>query len=106
MATHWVVSIDSGCRIGGAMKDWGPQLAIGTQKSRLLDHLARAGDMGLCIIDIGAERPFDVLTARNRISELRSAGYQIRGTRCRIHRHKAAVERYYLVGNKSSEETE
>lgn len=63
-----------------------------SQREAVLAALRSAPD-GLCLLDV----PIDLgYTLRNRIGTLRQE-YEIRGERCRKHRHRGPVERYYLV---------
>ena len=67
-----------------------------TQRELILIVL-RDHPEGVCIEDVGRVDPYAVLTARNRISELRADGFDIRSQRCRVHAHRSTVSRYFLV---------
>ena len=65
-----------------------------SQKSEVLELLRYGGDQGLCL----AGAPVDLAyTLRNRVSELRRDGYDIRGERCTRHAHKGPILSYRLV---------
>lgn len=68
-----------------------------TQRDVILSALRSAGSDGVCISDLGAIDWTCVLTARNRISELRASGVAIESERCTRHSHASTVSRYFLV---------
>lgn len=70
-----------------------------SQRTLLLTALRDAGPAGLCITDLGRLDPTAVLTARNRIAELRAGGLRIDGKPCRVHRHRGSVQRYWIVAD-------
>jgi hypothetical protein len=67
-----------------------------TQKQLVLQALRSAGERGLCVTDMGQIDWTAVLTMRNRISEARRSGLDIRGERCLRHAHRGLVYRYTL----------
>lgn len=67
-----------------------------SQKDVIRDALQTAGERGCCITDFGALDWTVVLTARNRVAELRAAGLDIESKPCLQHRHRGGVSRYYL----------
>lgn len=69
---------------------------IRTQRDVILDALKSAGDKGLCISDLADVDWTVVLTARNRISEMRASGLRIESSRCTRHAHRSTVSRYTL----------
>lgn len=65
-----------------------------SQKLRILTLLRAAAERGICISNV----PLDLsYTARNRIGDLRKEGYVIESAPCRVHHHRAAVARYFLM---------
>lgn len=68
-----------------------------TQRERAHDLLRSAAGRGVCITDVGLVNPEDVLTFRNRVSELRREGLAITAERCTVHAHRAPVFRYTLA---------
>ena len=62
-----------------------------SQKEIILGELKHHS---LCVSDLPDHLSY---TLRNRVSELRRDGVDIRSERCRVHRHRAAVVRYALV---------
>lgn len=74
-----------------------------TQRELILQELRRAGDAGVCITDLGRVDQTVVLTARNRISELRRDHVAIESEPCHVHKHRSSVSRYRLaqVGQRS-----
>jgi len=66
-----------------------------TQREIVRRTLEFHGIFGACVADFP---PSVAYVARNRVSELRRAGLDIRSARCRVHRHAGSVARYTLVG--------
>jgi hypothetical protein len=62
------------------------------QQIRVLGVLRQAGDSWVCLREFGS----DAYTARNRIVELKGAGYLIGTQRCRRHEHEGTVVEYRL----------
>lgn len=62
----------------------------------ILDALKSAGSDGICISDLERIDWTVVLTARNRVAELRREGFDIEGARCHRHAHRGTVFRYTL----------
>lgn len=67
-----------------------------TQRDTILQALRDAGPRGVCITDLSAIDWTVVLTARNRVSELRREGKPIESSRCTVHQHRSSVSRYRL----------
>ena len=67
-----------------------------SQRSTIREALESAGDFGCCITDFGALDWTCVLTARNRVAELRASGLDIESKPCLRHRHRGSVSRYFL----------
>jgi len=68
-----------------------------SQKDVIYGALRSAGERGCCIEDFGRIDWTCVLTARNRVAELRAEGLDIVSAPCRIHRHRSkSVARYEL----------
>ncbi len=72
---------------------------IRTQRDVILDALKSAGRRGVCVTDLGQIDWTVVLTARNRISEMRLREHlPIESEPCTVHRHRSkTVARYRLV---------
>jgi hypothetical protein len=67
-----------------------------TQRTVILDALQLAGSEGICISDLEGVDWTVVLTARNRVAELRRSGLDIESKPCLKHHHRGGVSRYYL----------
>ena len=64
-----------------------------SQKSRVLVALVESGVSGICVSDLPLELGY---CARNRLSEWRREGVAIHSERCRVHKHRGLVYRYWL----------
>ncbi len=60
----------------------------------VLAWLRIAGKDGACVSDMPETVAY---SARNAVSRLRRVGFEIKGERCKVHRHTGAVARYWLV---------
>jgi hypothetical protein len=67
-----------------------------TQRETILQALRDAGDRGICVSDLADVDWTVVLTARNRVSEMRRSGIVIESEVCKVHAHRSSVARYTL----------
>jgi hypothetical protein len=64
-----------------------------SQRESVLAALRTAGSRGICLADVPLEVSY---TLRNRVSELRRQGTDVRSELCRVHAHDGPISRYTL----------